>query len=161
MKIQRCDKGHMYEEINEFCPYCSVDYKKNDIKVMNSNIESKNTVVYVDLKIDPVVAWLVCIEGAEKGKDYRLLDQRNFIGNDEMDGICIMGDDNIKKNHFTITYNSKSQIFVISPGVTGDLIYLNKKAVYETTIIENFGLIEIGNTKLVFVKFCGENFNWS
>lgn len=35
------------------------------------------------LGIDPVVGWLVCIEGAEKGKDYRLLGRINTIGRGE------------------------------------------------------------------------------
>ena len=30
--------------------------------------------------IDPVVGWVVCIEGPAKGMDYRIKSERNFIG---------------------------------------------------------------------------------
>ncbi|MDK9582060.1 hypothetical protein QQA44_04340 [Sneathia vaginalis] len=66
-----------------------------------------------------------------------------------------------KTDNFIITYNEKQRVFVISPGQAGNIVYLNKKAVYETTQLENYSLIEIGDTKLVFVKFCGEHFVWN
>jgi len=27
-------------------------------------------------------------------------------------------------------------------------------------MIESYNLIEIGDTKLIFIAYCGENFNW-
>lgn len=113
------------------------------------------------MKIDPVVGWLVCIEGFEKGKDYRLTNKRNFVGSSTDLDVCILGDKKIeKKNNFVITYNEKQKVFVISPGETGNLVYVNKKAIYETTKLDSYSLIEIGDTKLVFVNFCGDNFTW-
>lgn len=36
--------------------------------------------VQKEMGIDPVVGWLVCISGAEKGRDYRIHSDNNFIG---------------------------------------------------------------------------------
>jgi len=160
MEFKRCDKGHIYSILkSKKCPYC--DEVKDNKLILETYTKEEKTLVYMPTKINPVVGWLVCIDGFEKGKDYRLVDERNFIGSsDEMD-VCISGDSSIsKENHFSITYNSKQRIFVISPGSTNSIIYLNKRAIYETTMIESYNLIEIGDTKLIFIAYCGENFNW-
>ena len=160
MKLERCKKGHFYDSTSiKFCPYC--ENTVNKTQDLLETDEEKGTVAYIPIKIVPVVGWLICIEGIEKGKDYRLVDKRNFIGSTEDMDVCIL-DKKIEKNdNFIITYNEKQRVFVISPGQAGNIVYLNKKAVYETTQLENYSLIEIGDTKLVFVKFCGEHFVWN
>lgn len=161
MKLERCEKGHFYDgEKVKKCPYC--DISQNISKKVDYFDIDINTIAYIPIKIEPVVGWLVCIQGAERGKDFRLVDKRNFVGSsDDMD-VCINGDSKIEKNNnFVITYNEKQRLFVISPGQSGNLIFLNKKPVYETTKLENYGLIEIGDTKLVFIEFCGEHFIWT
>lgn len=160
MKLDRCEKGHFYDISKvKKCPYCEMK-KNNEINFEDSEIEIE-TIAYIPLKIDPVVGWLVCIEGFEKGKDYRLTNKRNFVGSSTDLDVCILGDKKIeKKNNFVITYNEKQKVFVISPGETGNLVYVNKKAIYETAKLDSYSLIEIGDTKLVFVNFCGDNFTW-
>lgn len=159
MKLERCVKGHFYDgDKIKNCPYCEIKQNENNVSEVEMDI---STIAYIPIKIEPVVGWLVCIQGAEKGRDYRLVDKRNFIGSSGDMDICINGDSKIdKENNFIITYNDKQRIFVISPGQTGNIIYLNKKPVYETIKLENYSLIEIGDTKLVFIEFCGEHFVW-
>lgn len=158
MNLERCVKGHFYNlDDMSTCPYCE---NKKIIEKKENEVEIK-TMAYIKLNIEPVVAWLVCIEGVEKGKDYRIINKRNFIGNSEEMDVCILGDNSIEKNsNFTITYNEKQRIFVLTPGSISNIIYVNKKAVYESIILENYSLVEFGETKLVFVKFCGDNFSW-
>src|ERR1041385_3579869 len=45
--------------------------------------------------IDPVVGWLVCTAGPDRGRDYRIRSERNFIGRGEEMDIAIRGDDTI------------------------------------------------------------------
>lgn len=160
MKLERCNKGHFYDsEKIKACPYCEIRQNESNASEVEMEI---NTIAYIPIKIEPVVGWLVCIQGAEKGRDYRLIDKRNFIGSSSDMDVCINGDSKIdKENNFIITYNDKQRLFVISPGQTGNIIYLNKKPIYETTKLENYSLIEIGDTKLVFIQFCGEHFVWT
>ena len=35
--------------------------------------------------LDPVVGWLVCIAGPDKGRDYRIHSERNFLGREGCD----------------------------------------------------------------------------
>ncbi len=160
MQLERCDKGHIFNITKDkTCPYCILSKEENKFNIENE--EDIKTLVYIEENIDPVVAWLVCIEGIERGKDYKLKNGRNFVGSSPDMDVCILGDEKIEKeNHFSISYNSKQRNFVISPGSSGNIVYVDKKALYETKTIENFSLIEIYDTKLVLVQFCGDNFSW-
>ena len=45
---------------------------------------------------NPVCGWIVCVKGPRRGKDYRVMDGKNFVGRaDDMD-IQILG---ITKSH--------------------------------------------------------------
>jgi FHA domain len=117
-----------------------------------------------DSQIDPVVGWLVCIEGVDRGRDYRIRAQRNFIGRDVGMDICIAGDDSISRiNHATLIYDPRGNAFRIAPGDAHGMTYLNNEAVDVPTPLKPYDTIELGphgSTKLLFVPFCGEGFRW-
>ena len=65
-------------------------------------------VLQKNMKIEPIVGWIVCVEGADKGKDYRILAKNNTIGRSEKMDICIKGDTTIsRENHAKIAYDMK------------------------------------------------------
>ena len=110
---------------------------------------------------DPVVGWLVCIEGPEKGRDYRIHAERNFIGRSPHMDIAITGDDAIsRENHALVSFNLKNGVFRIAPGESRGLVYLNDEEVLTPMELKAYDLIEIGASKLTFVPFCGERFQW-
>jgi hypothetical protein len=114
------------------------------------------------LGIDPVVGWLVCIEGADKGRDYRIRSERNLIGRDPSMDICINGDATIsREKHAVISFNPKKNAFLIIPGDSRGLIYLNDDEVAMPTELKPYDTIELGRTKLLFVPFCGVQFQWA
>ena len=41
-----------------------------------------------------------------------------------------------------------------------NLSYLNEEGVYSPLPLKHGDIIELGNTKLRFIQFCDENFNW-
>lgn len=111
--------------------------------------------------IDPVVGWLVCIEGADKGKDYRIKSERNFIGRASSMDIAITSDNGIsRENHAIISYNPKNQCFRVIPGEGHGLVYLNEEEVFSPIELHHGDIIELGQTKLMFVPFCGGGFEW-
>ena len=59
-------------------------------------------------EVRPVCGWLICIEGARVGMDYKIYKGKNFVGRgDDMD-IRILGDNEInRKNHTIIVYDAK------------------------------------------------------
>ena len=170
MKLDRCKNGHMYD-VSRYtaCPYCKsegldLEIKEDKINLVEEMEDDDKTMAYwsKDVNIDPVVGWLTCIEGAEKGKDFRIVSERNFIGRgDDMD-IQLTGDNSIsRKNHCSISYNPKKRIFMITPGQANGLIYIDNEALYDTRELKAYNLIEIGESKFIFVNLCGENFDWN
>ena len=121
------------------------------------------TQIYMGAKpgFNPVVGWLVCIEGPDRGRDYRIRGQRNFIGRDQRMDICISGDNEIsRENHAEITYDPRGNAFRLAPGTSRSLAYLNGKLLESPSLLYSFDLIELGRTHLRFIPFCGEGFQW-
>ncbi len=113
------------------------------------------------MKIEPVVGWLVCIEGKEKGKDYRIEAKNNSIGRGDRMDIQIKGDDTIsRENHARLAYDVKHNAFHLIPGENVNGIYLGEEPVYVPTKLNAFDVIEIGECKFLFIPLCSEKFNW-
>lgn len=114
------------------------------------------------MEITPVVGWLVCIEGPEQGKDFRILAQINTIGRSPAMDICLQGDASIsKENHARLAYDPKHNGFQLIPGLSVNPIYLNDEPVYTPTPLSAYDVMELGETKLVFVPFCSDRFTWN
>lgn len=111
--------------------------------------------------IDPVVAWLVCVSGPDKGRDYRIRSERNSIGRGTDMNICINGDESIsRENHAFISFNPRKGSFRIAPGDGRGMTYLNGEEVDIPHALEAYDLIEMGQSQLLFIPLCGERFNW-
>ena len=114
-----------------------------------------------DTGIEPEVGWIVCIQGAEKGKDYKILGKNNTIGRGEGNDIVIKNDSTIsRQSHARIAYDVKHNTFHLIPGEGTNGLYLNDEPVYVPTPIAAFDLIEMGESKFLFIPFCGDKFNW-
>jgi hypothetical protein len=178
-KMKMCDKGHNYDpKKHSACPFCAVPGRddrpvrpgtEDDTVTVGRtdhaapDVDSDATVRrgIVEWGIDPVVGWLVCTEGADRGRDYRIRSERNFIGRSEKMNICIHGDDTIsRENHAIISFSPRNNSFKLSLGESRGLIYLNQEEVDVPTILNPYDVIELGGTKLLFVPLCGERFRW-
>lgn len=112
--------------------------------------------------IDPVVGWLVCIEGPDRGRDYQIRSEKNFIGRSPSMSICIQNDESIsRENHAAVSYNPKNSSFKLHPGDSRGLVYLNDDDVDIPVLLKHYDVIELGQTKLMFVPFCGGEFQWT
>lgn len=111
--------------------------------------------------IDPIVGWLVCTEGANQGRDYRIRSGYNNIGRDTSSQICIAGDETISRTeHAKIFFDPKNASFHVIAGSGRSGIYVNDQAVLQPTQLKPYDLLELGATKVMFVPFCGEHFHW-
>ncbi len=183
--LRRCPSGHYYDSNkHKSCPFCGVQDLNIDIKKTMAKRPGQNSggiaatkpagggagvqdegktvgVFRKKLGIDPVVGWLVAVKGAEKGKDYRITSERNFMGRSEKMDICIGGDETIsRENHAIISYNPKNNSFRIFPGDSKGLVYLNDEEVITPENLQPYDVIELGQTQLVFVPFCSDRFRW-
>lgn len=112
-------------------------------------------------KYDPVVGWLVCVEGPEKGKSYILHSGVNFVGRDDSNDISFPYEAISRRNHMKIAYDPKYISYRLIPGESHDIVYHNDEGLYEACSLEAYDRIELGELKLVFVPFCGEKFQWA
>lgn len=111
--------------------------------------------------LEPVVGWLVCIDGPNKGKDYHLWAKINSIGRSESNDVCIEGDVTISKElHARLAYDSRHNNFQLIPGTSTNNIYLNDEPIYIPTAIKAYDEIELGDSKMLFVPLCCERFQW-
>jgi hypothetical protein len=112
-------------------------------------------------KSDPVVGWLVCLEGPDRGRDFRLHGEKNFIGRSPLMDVCVPGDDTVsREKHGVVIFDPKKQMFWVLPGESSGLVYLNGELVHAPTQINRDDVIEIGQTKLVLIPFCGDKYSW-
>lgn len=109
---------------------------------------------------EPVVGWLVCVEGPVRGADFRIHAGYNYIGREAGD-VRLRGDTQIsRQNHAMIAYDSSERAYFVGPAAGRNLIKVNGKTVLNAVEIHSYDTISIGATKLIFVALCGERFGW-
>jgi hypothetical protein len=116
----------------------------------------------VDAMADPVVGWLVVVDGPGKGNYLKLGNGQNSIGRGNSERIKLdFGDDQISRsNHAMLTFDPRGGEFYIQQGSGTNLAYLNDSPVLAPTKLSSGNRITLGNTSLMFVPLCGENFSW-
>lgn len=185
MAMQRCLQGHYFDpDKYPACPACGVD----SLDIVSTKAKRSATaatpmpptqsrehgrseqaedmptlgIVQKQLGIDPVVGWLVCIDGPQRGRDYRIHSERNLIGRSPDMDICITGDETISRRaHAIVSFEPKRATFRLSAGDGRGLVYLNDEVVESSAKLIAYDIVELGQTKLMFVPFCGEQFMWT
>lgn len=116
----------------------------------------------VDPMDDPVVGWLVIIEGPGKGAGLKLGLGQNRIGRGDGARVRIdYGDQLISRaSHAVVTYDPKGNQFYVQQGSGTNLTYLDGRPVLSPTSLESGTTITMGETTLRFVAFCDEGFSW-
>lgn len=111
---------------------------------------------------DPVVGWLVCIKGKEKGKDYRIRYGQNEIGRADERHIVVRGDDTISREpHAWINYDHRTNQFTLGRGGGVNNTYLNGENLLQPMRLKAWDRIELSDeTMLLFLPLCGEQFRW-
>ena len=115
-----------------------------------------------DIGIDPVVGWLVCVDGKEKGQDYRIHSDQNMIGRGDGMDIRLRDDDTIsRESHAVLAYDTQDKVYYISQGLGRGVVRHNGKAVLGGAAELNaYDMIQLGQSKYIFVPLCGEAFDW-
>ncbi|MEW5725256.1 MAG: FHA domain-containing protein, partial [Thermodesulfobacteriota bacterium] len=113
------------------------------------------------LGIEPVVGWLVCTDGKQKGRDYRLRAGSNLIGRSPAPNqIVIDGDEAIsREGHAEIVYDFVDNIFYLIRG-KNPAVRLNGKMVLEPMELKSHDVVQLGETVFLFIPLCTENFKW-
>lgn len=118
------------------------------------------------VKMDPAVGWLVCVEGVDKGRSFRLVKGNNPIGRNgnEKNYSVALTDQAISRKGAAgvIVYNEKSNQFFITPGdlTTNINPYLNEEILLSPKLLTPRSTLEIAGDILIFVPFCSDKFKW-
>lgn len=133
-------------------------------KIEAVQVEEQNLTVgyYEDkMSINPVVGWLVCLSGKNKGRSYEIRSGRNFAGRSSEMDIILEGDQSVSRvKHAIFVYDAKSGKYIAQPGESRELFYVNDEVVLNNVSLQSFDKILIGKTELMFIALCGEKFNW-
>lgn len=188
MNLQRCPQGHFYDaDAYPRCPHCdgslasagtTVSYDPNakiqDIDDPNTktvNIDQVNELkvddsektigYYSDSGINPVVGWLVCTAGKNRGKEYRLVVGSNFIGRNKENNVALTGETSVSRSkHAVVVYEPKQNVFIALPGEAAELSYVNDEVVLNAKPLKKNDRIKVGNVELMLIPCCDESFSW-
>jgi hypothetical protein len=112
--------------------------------------------------LELVVGWLVCTEGPQRGKDFHIKAGINEIGREEDPevDIVIKGDSVISRRyHAEIQYDSEDNVFYLIQK-KNEAVKVNDVKVKRPTKLNPYDLLQLGETKLLFVPLCSEKFQW-
>ena len=125
--------------------------------------DKQRTVGYMEEKLglNPVVGWLVCIDGKAKGKDYKLYGHINTVGRSSKMDVALTEDKMISdENHARISYSEKNNKFFIAPADGKNLFYVNGDEILVPTQLNAYDVVDFGETTLIFVPLCSDRFIW-
>lgn len=188
MAMTRCSHGHFFDAAKHTsCPYCGVgaEVEGKTRRVPDhvaaatpehvaappaaTPVAPRETdpgvtrAVYRDATtgVSPVIGWLVCVDGPDKGRDFRIHSEKNFIGRSATMDIAVTGDESVsREKHASVAYDPKRRATWILPGEAAGLVYLNDQLVNTPMKLAPRDIVEVGKTKLMFWPLCDDKFHW-
>ncbi|HUA84163.1 MAG TPA: FHA domain-containing protein, partial [Bryobacteraceae bacterium] len=187
-KMIRCPEGHFFDPAkHNACPWCALpsDFGREQktrpvagapppipgpppplpgaMPAAAPSNAGKTVRVGMETKqgLEPVVGWLVCVSGPDRGRDFRLHGEKNYIGRSPAMDVVIQNDNSVsREKHGIVVFDPRKKSFWTLPGDASGLVYLNGEVVYSPTEMKPDDALELGQTKLVLAPFCGEKYSW-
>jgi hypothetical protein len=158
-----CENGHQMEDSWTDCPYCAktgyrsasfgaLDKTRPDIgptqAEQSTGFDPRKTVPLSTLKRAPVVGWLVAMDGAQKGEDFRLREGKNVLGSAEGSEITLR-DRAVSSKHASISYREGKFVITDLDSSNGTFLNEETKPLARVELKDN-DLIRVGETTLKF-----------
>lgn len=127
-------------------------------------VRGKAQVSRGEFQQDPVVGWLVVVGGPGLGSFRPVFEGNNTIGRAASQRIALdFGDDTISSEEQAyIRYDSAERSFLFVPNLAKtNVVSVNDKRPTSAVELGHMDLITIGRTQVVFVPFCGPDFDWA
>lgn len=155
-----CD--HDYPNSMSVCPYCGTPKgggtdigETEPIPPTEPLKDDGKTDIYKppkDMAITPVVGWLVCTEGADRGKDFRLHVDNNFVGRDSDQDVRLKDKAVSRQRHFSVAYDRECDNYFVTMGGGTGIVRVNGMPLGGgLTYLEKGDKIRVGGTTLVFI----------
>jgi hypothetical protein len=114
---------------------------------MEDNMSGKKTMVFSEQEELPVVGWIVALNGAHKGKDFRIHEGKNIIGRGP--GVDIVITDNfMSSRHASIKYEDGT--FQLTDLDSKNGTFINETQISSQELIDH-DEIKFGETRFQFV----------
>lgn len=112
---------------------------------------------------DPVVGWLVVIDGPGRGVSIPIGYGMNIVGRGRSNRIVLdFGDDRISEDdHFRVAYDSEEREFHLIPGRGTNLLRVGGKPLLAAQSLSSGTDIKVGDSMLRFVALCGPDWDWA
>ena len=113
---------------------------------------------------DPVVGWLVIVGGPGIGAYRPIFEGNNTLGRSSTQRIPLdFGDDSISSEEQAyIRYDSSARSFLFVPNLAKtNVVSINDKRPTGAVELSQMDVITVGRTQVVFVPFCGAEFDWA
>jgi hypothetical protein len=158
-----CNNGHQMEDSWTDCPYCvktgyraastgSAGKTRPDMGETRPDEKPKadlgKTVLLTALKKAPVVGWLVVMNGAQKGDDFRLHEGRNSLGT-ASDAEVALRDPAVSQKHASISYKEGEFTLTDLDSTNGTFVNDGAEGVARVQLRDN-DTIRVGETTLKF-----------
>lgn len=109
----------------------------------------------------PCVGWLIALGGSHIGTDFRLKAGKNFIGRAPQMDVPLTEEKSVSRDrHAIVVYEPKAHLYLVQPGESSSLVYLNNEVVLTPMKLTAYDVITVGDINLMFMPLCGERFNW-
>ncbi len=125
------------------------------------SIDTPTSVAAIDVGL--TAGLLILAEGPQRGRVFAVNLGRNRIGRGpENDIIIDTGDTAISKDdHLVLAADPKNRRYFLVPGNSTNLAYVDDRPLLESCEIADKAVIQIGETKLVFIQLLGNYLEWS
>ena len=107
-----------------------------------------------------LTGWLVYVNGNKRGRAITLGQKDTLLGQDESGEVIVLEEEELLQAYAVVVYESDVREFYIKPGKKRCLFYAGDNAVYNRTSLKSGDMVEIGQSKMIFVPFCNETFDW-
>lgn len=112
-------------------------------------------------RVRPVVGWLVCVQGPDIGKDFRLHTHFNHVGRNEDQDVCL-SDPTVSGEHFTVSYDMQHNHYFADMNSKGStFVYINSYPLGGRTVLKKGDQIKVGNSLLVFIPLEQQDVKWN
>ena len=137
---------------------------KGDAPARTQLVRGKQKVERGEFEKDPVVGWVVVVGGPGIGNYRPIFEGNNSLGRGEHNRIPIdFGDEAISSEEQAyIRYDSSDRSFLFVPNLAKtNVVSVNNEKPTGAVTLNQMDVIMMGRTQLVFVPFCGTEFDWS
>ena len=127
-------------------------------------LRGKQKVSRAKFQQDPVVGWLVIVGGPGLGAHRSIYEGNNTVGRASTQRVPIdFGDDAISSEEQAyIRYDSNDRSFLFVPNLAKtNVVQVNDQKPTGAVELKAMDVITMGRTQLVFVPFCGADFDWA